>query len=203
MRAGLGTLVLPLMLTFACGSSTDTGGSKPGSDRDGGSGGATAGTGGATAGTGGASTGGASTGSGGAGGSTANGGSSGGTGTGGAPTCPGECLVANECVARCGDTPESFGCCPCPSDMIDARSCMAIDAGGSGGSPGTVSCDPKRVLCKIATPSCPDLYVPSVVGSCYGPCVPIDTCPCAQASDCPDSNQYTCLMSKGTCTPYL
>ncbi|HVU04377.1 MAG TPA: hypothetical protein VHE30_21615 [Polyangiaceae bacterium] len=73
----------------------------------------------------------------------------------------------------------------------------------AGLSPGSVSCDPRAVLCRIATPNCPSMQVPSVNGSCYGPCVPVEACACQSADECPDQNQYTCLMSAKHCTPYL
>jgi hypothetical protein len=79
-------------------------------------------------------------------------------------------------------------------------------AGGNGGVPaeGSVSCDPRAVRCRVATPTCTGVMeVPSVVGTCYGPCVPIAACKCSSAVECPDSNQYTCIMSAKHCSPYL
>jgi hypothetical protein len=191
------TLVVALFsgfLSLACSSSGDTGSNRNGVERDGGTGATSSATGGA-ANAGGASAGGAA---------STTGGS---TGAGGAAACPPECFVNNRCVAKCGDTPQDYGCCPCPDGMLNVFSCSATDAGsgngGAGGGPGQSSCDASRVLCKIATPSCPAMQVPSVVGVCYGPCVPIEQCACTQASDCPDSSQYTCHMNTHTCGPYV
>jgi hypothetical protein len=70
-------------------------------------------------------------------------------------------------------------------------------------APKAVSCDPAKILCKRATPQCPDGQVPSVSGSCYGACVPVETCSCGQASECPNHDSYTCHMSAGHCGPYV
>jgi hypothetical protein len=70
-------------------------------------------------------------------------------------------------------------------------------------APKTVSCDPAKILCKLAVPECPEGQVPSVSGSCYGPCVRVETCPCTQASECPNHDSYTCHMSAAHCGPYV
>jgi hypothetical protein len=82
---------------------------------------------------------------------------------------------------------------------------------GEGGEPSSsggagdplIDCDPKQVACKIATPTCPTGQVPSVEGTCYGECVKIEQCACAQAEQCPDSNQYTCWIGAKHCGPYV
>lgn len=76
-------------------------------------------------------------------------------------------------------------------------------ATGIGGGAGDVSCDPRKILCKRVAPECGTMEVPSVDGSCYGPCVAISQCACSVAEECPDSNQYTCNKSAAHCTPYL
>jgi hypothetical protein len=65
------------------------------------------------------------------------------------------------------------------------------------------SCDPAKILCKRAPPECPEGQVPSVSGSCYGPCVPVETCECAQAWECPNHDSYTCHISARHCGPYV
>lgn len=65
------------------------------------------------------------------------------------------------------------------------------------------SCDPAKILCKRAAPQCPEFQVPSVEGSCYGPCVPVDSCVCSNASQCPNHDSFTCHMSAGRCGPYV
>ena len=119
--------------------------------------------------------------------------------SGGSSSCPPECLVNNTCVTSCGQTPKDYGCCPCPPGTVNARTCTNIDAGSST----SVSCDQRLVLCRVAPPTCPQMQVPSIDGSCYGPCVPIDTCVCQAAEDCPDANEYTCHRSQGRCGPYV
>jgi hypothetical protein len=99
--------------------------------------------------------------------------------------------------------------CGCDGQTY-SNDCAANQAGVSVASEGECvsgsannDCDPRKVLCKIATPDCPFGYVPSVSGSCYGPCVPVDSCVCSGPEQCPDSNQYTCHMSAGRCGPYV
>ena len=66
-----------------------------------------------------------------------------------------------------------------------------------------VSCDPRKILCKRVAPECPEMQVPSVEGSCYGPCVPVEQCPCSGPTECPDADHYTCHMSAHHCGPYV
>lgn len=73
---------------------------------------------------------------------------------------------------------------------------------GGAGDPGLVSCDLRKVACKIAQPSCPENQVPSVAGACFGPCVPIESCACAAAEECPFSDRYTCWQ-RTHCGPYV
>lgn len=65
------------------------------------------------------------------------------------------------------------------------------------------SCDPAKILCKRVAPECPQGQVPSVAGSCYGPCVPVDSCACSKESECPNHDSYTCHLSAGRCGPYV
>ncbi|HYQ02349.1 MAG TPA: hypothetical protein VER96_26935 [Polyangiaceae bacterium] len=75
-------------------------------------------------------------------------------------------------------------------------------AGGGVSDPGLVICDLRKVACKIAQPICPENQVPSVEGACYGPCVPIESCACAAAEECPFSDRYTCWQ-RTHCGPYV
>lgn len=77
---------------------------------------------------------------------------------------------------------------------------------GAGGDAGDLlsSCDPKPVTCRAAEPVCPPFYVPSVEGSCWGPCVPSGDCrrpiPCDESStarQCP--TDWGCAA--GECAP--
>lgn len=74
---------------------------------------------------------------------------------------------------------------------------------GGGGAGGGISCDTRKVLCRVATPVCDAGMVPSVEGTCYGPCVPIDSCGCSEPADCPNANEYTCWISFQHCGPYV
>ena len=85
--------------------------------------------------------------------------------------------------------------------QTDARADSSSDA--PDGPAGDVSCDPRRVLCKRVAPTCDAGQVPSVEGSCYGPCVSIVTCVCASPAECPDPVQYTCHMNARRCGPFL
>ena len=79
------------------------------------------------------------------------------------------------------------------------------DSGASAvGGQGTalVDCDQRKIVCKIAQPICPENQVPSVSGSCFGPCVPIEACACADAQDCPLNDRYTCWQ-RTHCGPYV
>jgi hypothetical protein len=69
--------------------------------------------------------------------------------------------------------------------------------------PKATSCDPAKILCKRAVPVCPEGQVPSVDGSCYGDCVPVETCACTQESECPNHDSYTCHKSAAHCGPYV
>jgi hypothetical protein len=128
-------------------------------------------------------------------GGASNGGAT--NGAGGSASCPMECLLANQCVTACGQTPRNYGCCPCPPGTVNALSCnQPMDAGA-------VSCDPRKILCKRLAPMCPEGQVPSVEGTCYGPCVPAESCVCGSAAECPDPDHVTCHLSQGRCGPYV
>ncbi len=85
----------------------------------------------------------------------------------------------------------------------------ATSSGGQGSTPiggatnGATSCDLRDIRCRAAQPVCEQGEVPSVVGTCYGPCVKIDTCGCASAEQCPEPNMYTCLVGPMHCSHYL
>jgi hypothetical protein len=83
---------------------------------------------------------------------------------------------------------------------LGGQSDSGASAGGRG--PGLVDCDQRQVVCKIAQPICPENQVPSVDGSCFGPCVPIEACACSDAQDCPLNERYTCWQ-RTHCGPYV
>jgi hypothetical protein len=91
--------------------------------------------------------------------------------------------------------------CGCDGKTFTGSSCAQHAFRFKGACEAGVSCDTSKVLCKIATPICPTGQVVSVNGSCYGPCVPVETCACAAPADCPDPGTTTCHMSTMRCGP--
>ena len=210
-RAAVFGLVLSVAATGLVGCGSDS----SGSSHDGGAGGSGGAAGGGSGDVAGSSTAGTST-AGGASGAAAGGarpeggasgrgsggrssGASGGGASGGSSACPPECFVANQCVTTCGQTPTSYGCCPCPAGMVNALTCAPVSDAGAG----AVSCDTRSVLCKRLAPTCAPGEVPSVVGQCYGPCVKIDACACTIADECPNPDEYTCHLSQKRCGPFV
>lgn len=84
------------------------------------------------------------------------------------------------------------------SDVSVAPSGSPEDAGATG-----LTCDPRKLVCKRAAPSCEFGYVPRIIDGCYGECVRVDECPCDGPDACPDRDRYTCNNSRQRCTPYL
>lgn len=76
---------------------------------------------------------------------------------------------------------------------------MTVSDSGSGAA---YDCVLEGAACLIAVPVCAQGEVPSVEGSCYGPCVPIEQCKCDGPQDCPDSAHYTCFNYAHHCGPY-
>jgi hypothetical protein len=84
-----------------------------------------------------------------------------------APTDP-EAPVACTLISEVAD-----GVCGRP----DSDPCRLQDPDCSAGeSAAGYDCDVSQVLCRRAVPECADGEVPTVLGSCYGPCVPADQC---------------------------
>ena len=122
-----------------------------------------------------------------------SGGQSNAAGSSGAAGASGACNLACTQGMHCQLVAVTCIRAPCPAQPM----CVA-DAMNTG-----VSCDPRKILCKRAVPECPQMQVPSVDGSCYGDCVPVEQCPCSGPAECPDSDHYTCHMSAAHCGPYL
>ncbi len=73
----------------------------------------------------------------------------------------------------------------------------------ASGGVGLMACDPRKIACRRAAPTCPEHQVPSVESSCYGPCVPLEQCACDEAADCPNPESGTCHLSAKHCGPYV
>jgi hypothetical protein len=89
-----------------------------------------------------------------------------------------------------------------PPAAADTVVCDA-DGGGCRDLSVRYDCDPRKLRCRRSAPQCAEGQVPSVSGSCFGACVPIEACRCTGPEDCPLHEQYTCLLSAQHCTPYL
>lgn len=80
------------------------------------------------------------------------------------------------------------------------------DASGGGGEPSMsgdlVSCDARKVVCRVASPQCAEGEVASIAGNCWGKCVKIAECACSGADECPLPDKYTCWM-KSHCGPFV
>ncbi|MCC7539985.1 MAG: hypothetical protein IT379_27445 [Deltaproteobacteria bacterium] len=61
---------------------------------------------------------------------------------------------------------------------------------------GLVSCDRIEVFCRRVEPTCPAGQAPSVLGTCWGPCVPIEQCRCT-----PGEIRDTCPRGAMGCGP--
>jgi hypothetical protein len=63
---------------------------------------------------------------------------------------------------------------------------------GDGGEPDAapLHCDARAIRCRLAPPVCGGGEVPSVDGTCWGPCVPATDCTCDPTASCPAG--YTC-----------
>ena len=77
----------------------------------------------------------------------------------------------------------------------------ALDAGIAEDNSETL-CRADKVLCRRAAPRCDEGDVPSVVGTCWGDCVAIEDCSCAEAADCPQQEKFTCWVGRGHCNYY-
>jgi hypothetical protein len=157
----------------------------------------------------------ADAGSGGAGGS---GGGTTGTASSGASTCTGSAPCQGRAAVcsgqSCGGvwTCQALGLC---GDVVFYCGCDGVTFTSPYGCPnrpdaylGTcetgANCSQAAMSCTIAGPACAQGQVPEILNGCYtGRCVPIGSCGCTSANDCPDTRQYTCNQSLQRCTYYL
>lgn len=174
---------------------------------------------GGAAGSGGRSSGGAGGTSGSSGGAHSGDGGSGATGSGATGPCYDEPCSGN-CVGSCAGGWTCETDVGCTSDIQQYCGCDGQTFSGSGSCPqlgyasegacsdpaaGSVNCDPADITCQPIVPPepCPEGQVYSVVNNCHGSCVPIDSCACSSAAECPDHDHYTCLNGPGHCSYYL
>lgn len=100
---------------------------------------------------------------------------------------------------------------PAPSDTpegVDApllADVPVLDAPEADAPAEPASCDARSVLCDRIPPTCGVGEAPSVMGSCWGPCIPATLCTCTTADECPDIRGYseTCYPGRGFCGPFL
>jgi hypothetical protein len=93
--------------------------------------------------------------------------------------------------------------CGCDGKTFTASGCSPRAYAHRGSCEAGVSCDPSKIICKRIAPICPAGQVPSVEGTCYGPCVKVESCNCTGPMQCPEPNQYTCHNNVKRCGPYV
>lgn len=125
----------------------------------------------------------------------------GGSGSGGQVAMGGASMSMGGAAATSGGTTTTSGGMTNSGGATTSGGAATTGGQGSGGQ-GLVDCDLRKVLCRIVQPTCPEGQVPSVEGSCYGSCVPIESCACSAAAECPFSDRYTC-WSRTHCGPYV
>jgi hypothetical protein len=167
-----------------------------GGDGQGGASGA-AGVGGAVAGTGNAS------GNGGAGG---NNGGTGGSfgGSAGANTSGAECDSDDDCqlvsdCCNCQSMPKGEPVFACGIVCV-VTACEALQIESDevacrfGRCVFDRSCDSKEVTCETVTPACEEGTIPSVLGTCWGPCLPPTEC--SEVTSCADCADSVCVENE-------
>ncbi len=102
-------------------------------------------------------------------------------------------------------------------DPVEPRDSRVDDARAEGGdaasiadaadaaSPSGPSCDSRRVTCERVPPVCASGEAPSVLGTCWGPCVAATSCVCASSDECPDVRGFSeiCYPRQMRCGPLL
>ncbi|HWA70721.1 MAG TPA: hypothetical protein VG937_00230 [Polyangiaceae bacterium] len=116
-------------------------------------------------------------------------------------TCSGQtCGDAWHCVSHfdevlehpCADDPVKF--CGCDGVTFEASvTCPDRPWSHVGACDDGVSCTKDMIECSDPQPDCPAGQEPSVVGTCWGPCVPLASCRCLYHWMCPHLEVNTCL----------
>ena len=97
----------------------------------------------------------------------------------------------------------SLWCCACgaPQPATEAPAASAPPVQPTSGAP---SCDASAVICDALPPTCSgESEVPSVIGSCWGPCVRVIGCACDEATSCPYVLGHSETCYHGHCGPWL
>jgi hypothetical protein len=117
-----------------------------------------------------------------------------------------------------GATMETSVVADASEDRVEARDSRVEDARAEGGdasgaadvttdaaSPSGPSCDRRRVTCERVAPVCASGEAPSVLGTCWGPCVAATSCVCASNDECPDVRGFSeiCYPRQMRCGPLL
>jgi hypothetical protein len=126
-----------------------------------------------------------------------------------AGTCTGRCIGSTcggtwtcEPLAACTSDIASY--CGCDGKTFEgSSSCATKSFAYAGTCEAGAICDASKVLCKTLAPQCPTGQVPSVARTCWGPCVPLESCGCTVAADCPLPLQATCHVGKKRCGPFV
>ena len=121
--------------------------------------------------------------------------------TGGLVCVGSSCGDVWQCVATtipCTD--DAAPHCGCDGvTFYDSSTCQTQPYAHAGACEDGVSCDARDVLCRALPPDCPMGQVPSISGSCWGPCVDVGECRCAAADECPAD--YACHGTSSRCGP--
>jgi hypothetical protein len=134
------------------------------------------------------------------GGAAGTSGSGGASGTGGSPGAQcrdaGQCRLFSDCcycLALGTDQPDPTDCAA--TCKVDRCTALGVNSGsmscGAGRCSAGINCG-GTVTCRSAPPVCEPGYVPSIVGACWGPCVPGTQC--ASVRDCTQ-----CMAPGQTC----
>jgi hypothetical protein len=98
-------------------------------------------------------------------------------------TDPNGICVGEEFAGQCSYDPSHA----CPEHFLCLGGQIPVDGPGDC-SPDAVDCSGTVSCLRAEPPACPAGYLRSVVGGCFGPCVPADTCVCTSDSACAGGN---------------
>lgn len=92
------------------------------------------------------------------------------------------------------------------TDGASADAATSADATSSSRDAALIEgprCDPERVICRLAPPTCSNGEIPSVIDDCWGPCIAVRDCACDHPGTvpggCPEG--YACYNFDSHCGP--